>query len=122
MKHWIKLKKSEKEERVKEGIRVMREVKDKGKILQMSTWGYKSPDAVCGTVACMGGWFGMDPYFRRRGLKLMFYGDDHARLSEPTSVIFGDEYQHIFYDFRISNAKDAIRKLEKILKQVQMSS
>lgn len=40
---------------------------ERRKHFDMGTWGYKT---ACGTVACAAGHAGMDPWFRRRGLRL----------------------------------------------------
>lgn len=74
-------------ERLIKLLEVMLSVKkDKCKSFDWGIFGYKyreeckprtMPDApnFCGTVACVAGWAGLDPWFRRRGFRLDFIYD-----------------------------------------------
>jgi hypothetical protein len=64
-------------------IRVAEEFRDSGGKLDMNVWGVSkdsTPPSLkevrggdCGTTVCLGGRAGLDPYFRRQGLRLDFH-------------------------------------------------
>lgn len=62
-------------ERMQQVVRVLREVRDQGRLFDLGIWGTDVlensdkdfPEGSCGTVMCAIGWVGLDPWFRRRG-------------------------------------------------------
>jgi polyhydroxyalkanoate synthesis regulator phasin len=69
MKNWYDCTFEEKLERWTQALRVLKELLRhvRTKHWNMSHWGIQTE---CGTVACAAGHCGMDPWFRKRGLKL----------------------------------------------------
>lgn len=70
-------------ERVQQVVRVLRDVKEDGRLFSLRYWGAADPDSIqeminegyipegsCGTVACAMGWAGLDPWFNRRGFRI----------------------------------------------------
>lgn len=104
-------------ERQENLLRVMKVVAKKPKIAyKITDWGtkFKSVDEMveyygvepkdappCKTVACTAGWAGTDPWFRRRGLKLIFTKGGNSMMIMPggggsystdLSLFFGTDY------------------------------
>lgn len=98
----------------------------------------------CGTAACVGGWAGTIPQFKRAGLTLTNTGDDVGSLEpafenvegfEALEQFFGLEnidmegisgevyhYDALHYIFDADNknsAKDAVRRIENVLKVIE---
>ena len=71
MKHWNTLTQAQKIIRWENVLRVLRGLSrhERKKHWNMADWGEKTD---CGTVACAAGHCGLDPWFRRQGLKFNF--------------------------------------------------
>ena len=86
---------------------------ERRKHFDMSNWGQKT---ACGTVACAAGFCGLDPWFRRRGLKLNVEIGS-LNCDPDTFFIYGGKT--IFYTSGthgqvLKRIKRLIRRIEKI--------
>ena len=72
-------------ERIQQIVRVLREVRDQGRLFDLGLWGTDDlensdkdfPEGSCGTVMCAIGWVGLDPWFRRRGFCTTSYAPNN---------------------------------------------
>lgn len=83
MKTWDMLTLQQKVVRWENVLRVLRGLSrhERKKHFDMGTWGEKTE---CGTVACAAGHCGLDPWFRKNGLKLNFTRLDKIWEDEAT--------------------------------------
>lgn len=103
-------------ERWEQGLRVLRELTphQRRRHFDMSLWGHETE---CGTVACMAGHFGLDPWFRKRKVKLIpseYFGDVVA----PGGLegFFGENGASLFTSVNIHTVTDAIREIKTHIK------
>jgi hypothetical protein len=76
----------EKIQRLKQALRVMTSMSAhvRKHHFDMSYWGQKTS---CGTVACLAGHCGLDPWFRRKGFKMDFKEDRNEEWEGNTQII-----------------------------------
>ena len=113
MKHWDDAKLAERIERWENVERVLKALTpyQRRREWDMQNWGVKSQ---CRTIACAAGHCGMDPWFRRRGMKLNPYkvtkGEtlkevaevggmgDFGNMMDPEPFLGEDGCNRIFFD------------------------
>jgi hypothetical protein len=111
--------------RLKHGITVLqglieREVNDGPEQVDMNAWG--SQDR-CGTIACIGGWFTLDPVFQAQGLEFEAPDDlaphyGHRQGMEALMFFFEiDQHQvsHIFGSHNSDQLEHAIERIQNVL-------
>ncbi len=84
---------------------------ERRKHFSMRTWGQKT---ACGTVACAAGFCGLDPWFRRRGLKLDLE-DENLTIDPDEFFIYGA--QRIFYN-EGTHAK-VVARVRALIKEIK---
>jgi hypothetical protein len=112
-------------ERLAHGIVVLQGLIDRGvnqglDEVKMHTWGSAND---CGTVACIAGWFTLDPVFQAQGLEHthsfnMQPGYGSAEGWPALELFFGVGYQevnHIFGSDNTNRLEDAIERIQNIL-------
>lgn len=106
---------------------------EKRKHFNLGEWGKKTE---CGTVACVAGHCGLDPYFRRQGFKLEFkfvsfhfgskegYWEMDNDIANDAHAFFGNEGYHLVFlgeDVKgkqtVSDARKAVQRYVKELKE-----
>ena len=106
MKIWVNCTNREKIERWENVLRVLRGLSrhERKKHFSMANWGVKT---ACGTVACAAGFCGLDPWFKRRGLKLIPYNgvDESVDIDYINYYLIGEG--KIITDDK-SDTKDAV--------------
>ena len=109
-------------ERLLQVCRVLRELPPE-KRFSLSVW------HNCGTVACAVGWAETDPWFKKRGLRLIkddvlddyklpFYDGDEGSLAVKRFFGLDDEEDKLFYScgYTRRTRKDVIRRIEAFVK------
>lgn len=108
-------------ERWEQLIRVLRELPahEKKKHFNMGVWITKTK---CGTVACAAGWAGLDPWFRRRGLKVQL--DDCTLFPQHQPHTFFDSrgYHLILVNARQRSVGVVIREIKRHVKWLRTDS
>ena len=116
MKEWNQCSKKERIARWENVVRVLENLTphQRRKHWDMSWWGELTR---CGTVACAAGHCGLDPWFRRRGLRLNLVKDEYG-ISQPDDSWdpegFFDEY-----GFRAIFLNTDPRPVSKVIKEVK---
>lgn len=116
MKTWDEISLARQIERWEQVLRVLRGLTrhQRRRHWNMGTWGEKTP---CGTVACAAGFCGLDPWFRRRGLKNNFTSGFSDWQGEEVGEFFGHEgSEEIFYNPEHRTVGEVIRQVRKYLK------
>jgi hypothetical protein len=140
VKDWVDLSMDEKIERWEHADLTLKNLSphEKRKHFDLGDWGTKGP---CGTVACVAGHCGMDPWFRRRGFKLDFefvrytcggqkegFWQMKGDIADDAFRFFGSEgYYRIFTgtdvrgEQRVSDSRKAIQRYLKELREQKAS-
>ena len=95
-----------------------------GSVLDMGRWGITTP---CGTSACLGGWFTLDPVFREQGLEsdrskkldrnLYPHFANHTGFTS-LAVFFGVDQpssKHIIHGRNTNSFTDALERIDEVL-------
>jgi len=113
---------TEKIERWENAIRVLKRLTphERRKHWQMGWWGEKNE---CGTVACAAGHCALDPWFRRRGLRMDFHYLRRIKVWELefnsgcVGEFFGEEgTRSIFYDGSNRSVACVIREIKHYIR------
>lgn len=88
------------EERLRHAIRVMKEVRDQKKTLDLGVFAIKRDD--CGTVCCVAGWCALDPWFNGQGLYVERFGTrGQSEATRSDGLGIGSISRDILYFFGV---------------------
>lgn len=110
-------------ERWKNCLRVLRALTphERKNHFEMSKWGEKND---CGTVGCAAGHCGLDPWFRRRGLKMAFdaLGDGYfvGKYMDAPDDFFIYGASRIFYDD--GTYAQVVKRVKNLIKEIRSFS
>lgn len=107
-------------ERWENVIRVLRALTphERRKHWDMSDWGRKTD---CGTIGCAAGHCGMDPWFTRRGFKLVFTPGGYGHMSKDPEQFFDSwGVDHIFHDSTKRPVGVVIKEIQQHIKNIKL--
>lgn len=94
---------------------------ERRKHFDMTSFGYKTD---CGTVACAAGYCGLDPWFRKRGLRMDFVETLDKGYFEPPDNIeefFGEDGSNgIFFDTVPRSVSVVIKEIQDHIKALKV--
>ena len=100
-------------------LRVMYEVRDKGKGFGLWEW-YVKGNNECGTTACVIGWAAMDPWFNKQGLRLNKAG---IPIISQGAMSTGWFAVREFFDVSSERADELFtgyRSLDSVIKRIEI--
>lgn len=122
MKVWYDCSHKERIERWENAERVLKSLSphERRHHWNMGWWGEKTP---CGTVACAGGHCAMDPWFRRRGLRMDFRTERRWTDGAPVwDTEFDSSDIETFFGFIGSHEiffRGQARPVSKVIKEIR---
>jgi hypothetical protein len=129
VKNWFEINDAQRIERWENVLRVLQALTphERRKHWNMANWGIKTE---CGTVACAAGHCGLDPWFRRRGFKLLpekvgketLIPTGFGGFENDVSVddFFGDQgSSDIFYNTQVRPVSQVIKEVKKHIQKLK---